>query len=231
MARQLIPRPSTARRVGPDETAEDLAGAPERLSLGAVRAVFGSVLTTPDACSTRAQVEGVAAAVLAVLVPGTTGGESAPAAVVLIRRASHMRANPGEIALPGGRIERGEEALAAALREAEEEVGLDPGLVEVIGTLPVASVYRHPVPIRPFVAATRVMPDLVANPDEVDGIIVVPLSDLVAPGRYWQEEWDQGGGKGRRMHFFSLGDDVIWGATARMLHSLLSRLNRKAPPA
>jgi 8-oxo-dGTP pyrophosphatase MutT (NUDIX family) len=199
------------------------------MTMGAVRAAFGPVSTAADSRSTQAGTQKVAAAVLAVLVPGASSGESSPASVVLIRRASYMRANPGEIAFPGGRIEPGEEPWAAALREAEEEVGLDPGVVEVLGTLPVVSVYRHPVPILPFVATTRDMPELVANPDEVDCVLVVPLSDLVAPGRYWQEEWDRGEGRGWRMHFFSLGEDVIWGATARMLHALFCCLNGEPP--
>jgi 8-oxo-dGTP pyrophosphatase MutT (NUDIX family) len=151
------------------------------------------------------------------------GGDS-QASVVLIRRAAHLRANPGEIAFPGGRIEPGEMPLQAALREAEEEVALNCDGLEVLGEL---SSLGHPLrsaPIVPVVAAASSWLFLEANPDEVDCILCVPLAALVAPGRYWRERWDRAGDPPRTMHFFDLGEDVVWGATAEMLHALLLRL-------
>ena len=65
-----------------------------------------------------------------------------------------------------------------------------------------------------------------ANPEEVEAVLVVPLAELVAPGRYWQERWDEGESPTCTMHFFDLGEDVIWGATAGMLYTLLLRLLR-----
>ena len=155
-----------------------------------------------------------------ITLVGDEGDDDGPASVVLIRRAAHLRANPGEIAFPGGRIEPGEAALAAALREAEEEVGLSASSVEVLGGLASVRSPRRPFPILPFVAAARGRPALRANPDEVERVLVVPLADLVA-GHYWQERWDRAGEPARVMHFFDLGEDAIWGATAQMLHTLL----------
>ena len=57
-------------------------------------------------------------------------------------------------------------------------------------------------------------------------MLIVPLAELVAPGRYWQERWDAAGAPDRTMHFFDLGEDVIWGATAWMLYLFLFRLLR-----
>jgi 8-oxo-dGTP pyrophosphatase MutT (NUDIX family) len=173
--------------------------------------------------------------VLIVLAPaepegvGATGTElqvadSPESSVLLIRRGVHLRANPGEIAFPGGRIDPGESAVAAALREAEEEVALAPSAVEVLGELPTVLAARRDVPIRPFVAVAGTAPVLKANPDEVDCVLLVPLRDLVAPGRYWEEHWARADDPTRVMHFFDLGEDVIWGATARMLYDLLLRL-------
>ncbi len=164
---------------------------------------------------------------LVLLVPSCPSERSeteVASSVVLIRRASHLRANPGEIAFPGGRIEPGEAPLQAALREALEEVALEAGDVEILGELPVVHASRRSVTVLPFVAMARVLPELKACPDEVDGVLVVPLRELVAPGRYWQEQWDPAGDPAWVMHFFDLGDDVVWGATARMLYELYLRL-------
>jgi 8-oxo-dGTP pyrophosphatase MutT (NUDIX family) len=152
------------------------------------------------------------------------GPERTSSSVVLIRRAAHLRANPGEIAFPGGRIEAGESPLEAALREALEEVALPAGAVEVLGELPIVHAASRDVPVLPFVAVTSALPALKACPDEVDCVLVVPLRELVVKGRYWQEAWGAGDDPERIMHFFDLGEDLIWGATARMLFELFSRL-------
>jgi 8-oxo-dGTP pyrophosphatase MutT (NUDIX family) len=174
---------------------------------------------------------GSAAAVLIVLLPGESAGagerDTGSSSVVLIRRAGHLRASPGEIAFPGGRIERGESALAAALREAREEVSLPAGAVEVLGELPVVHASSRFVPVLPFVAAASWLPDLQACPDEVDCVLVVPLRELVAQGRYWQEQWAVREDPDWVMHFFDLGEDLIWGASARILYELFCRLSSR----
>jgi 8-oxo-dGTP pyrophosphatase MutT (NUDIX family) len=199
-----------------------LAGPADALTMGAVRRAFGP--GAPGAGARPAPV-GAGAAVLITLMSEDERGSDSPASVVLIRRAAHLRANPGEIAFPGGRIETGEVPLAAALREAEEEVALGADSLDVLGEL---SSLGHPLrsaPIVPFVAAARSRLFLEANPDEVDCVLCVPLAALVAPGCYWQERWDRAGDPARTMHFFDLGEDVIWGATAEMLHALFLRLS------
>lgn len=236
----MIPRPAWAKRADPPAGGRELADPVlERLTLQAVRDTFAAGSGGPAVellASGPLQPAGLlGAAVLIVLAPaepegvGATGTElqvadSPESSVLLIRRGVHLRANPGEIAFPGGRIDPGESAVAAALREAEEEVALAPSAVEVLGELPTVLAARRDVPIRPFVAVAGTAPVLKANPDEVDCVLLVPLRDLVAPGRYWEEHWARADDPTRVMHFFDLGEDVIWGATARMLYDLLLRL-------
>ncbi len=215
VARQAIPRPPWARRIDPSETAPEIARAEDLTIRAARHALSGATAPSPVAPG---------AAVLVVLAPLGEHEDGAQGSVLLIRRSANLRANPGEIAFPGGRIEAGESPLAAALREAEEEVALPARAVEVLGELPVVHASRRSVPVLPFVAVAGDLALVRANPAEVDGVLVVSLAELVAPGRYWREQWDQGDDPAWTMHFFDLGEDVIWGATARMLYELFLRL-------
>ena len=219
MARQAIPRPVWARRVEGPGGGLQLAGGGGELTIGAVRDAFA---IAPPSSEGESLLPG--AAVLIVLAPLDDRGDASPCSVVLTRRALQLRANPGEIAFPGGRIEPGESPLAAAFREAGEEVALSDGVVEVLGELPIVLASRRFVPVLPFVAVAQAPPVLEANSAEVDGVLVVALKDLVAPGRYWREQWDRGEDPAWTMHFFDLGEDLVWGATARMLYELFVRL-------
>jgi 8-oxo-dGTP pyrophosphatase MutT (NUDIX family) len=130
------------------------------------------------------------------------------------------------VSFPGGRIEEGEDALAAALREAFEEVGLDPGTVDVLGrldeTLVLASAFR----LTPWVARIPYPAPLAPDPREVEEILEVPLAGLAAPGAHRTEEHEVYGMR-HLVHFYDVGGEVIWGATARILHRLLATM--KAP--
>lgn len=152
------------------------------------------------------------------------GGVGGGAEVILIRRALHLTSNPGEIALPGGRVEAGETAEEAALREAEEEVALDRALVRVVGWLPVTSRASRIERIATLVGLVEGRPALEANRAEVEEVFTVTLESLADPEHYWEESWTRPDGEVRRMPFFALGTDLIWGATARMLAALFERL-------
>ncbi|MGH9295088.1 MAG: NUDIX hydrolase [Acidimicrobiales bacterium] len=153
-------------------------------------------------------------------------GEGDAASVVLIRRSHGMRLNPGEIAFPGGRIEPGESPLQAALRETEEEIALDRTCLEVLGALPPVHRMSSGESIVAFAAAVSGSPTLKANPSEVDAIVCMSLGVLGDPSRYFEEEWELPAGAlhRRNMSFFDLGEDLLWGATARILVALLDRL-------
>jgi 8-oxo-dGTP pyrophosphatase MutT (NUDIX family) len=147
--------------------------------------------------------------------------EARQAHVVLTRRSSRLRSHTHQVSFPGGRIDRGELPLAAALREAHEEVGLEPASVQVIGELAHLCTLANPAPITPFVAVLPGRPVLHPNPAEVERAFTVPLVELIDPEVYREEFWVFPDGSERSIHFFELWGDTVWGATARMLRELL----------
>lgn len=158
---------------------------------------------------------GRASAVLAALYD-----DDGEAHVVLTRRAWHLRAHKGEVSFPGGGQDPGEALVDTARREAWEEVGLDPALVQVIGELDHLSTFTSGSFIVPFVAALPGRPDLTANPTEVEAVLLLPLSELMSDGVFHAERWEIYGEE-RSVFFFDVVGDTIWGATAAMLRQLL----------
>jgi len=158
------------------------------------------------------------AAVLIAVYAGSEGWR-----MVLTRRADHLRAHSGQVSFPGGRRDPEDpDAIATALREAQEEIGLDPTLVEVIGFLddyPTFTGFR----VTPVVAVLRAAPQLAARVDEVAEIFEVPLEWLLDPRRYRRETITRNGITGS---FYELDyqPQRIWGATAGMLWDLCCRL-------
>ncbi len=160
-------------------------------------------------------------AVLVVLTDTERGPE-----VLLTRRSWEMRNHRGEISFPGGRTDPGETPVEAALREAHEEVGLDPSVVEVVGELEHLNTVVSRSYIVPKVATVATALDLRAQTMEVDRVMWVPLSELTRPDTYRSEVWGTGP-TGRTLHFFELDDETVWGATAHMLVDLLTRTFRR----
>lgn len=156
----------------------------------------------------------------AVLVPIVIG---APLNVLLTQRTTHLAAHAGQIAFPGGKIEPQDETpLAAALREAQEEIGLDPGFVEPLG-------YVEPYEtstgflVTPVVAAVKPGFSLRPDPHEVADIFTVPLAFLLdeANHRIDARDW-----RGAKRHFYAIPHEgrYIWGATAGIIRALHRRL-------
>ena len=132
-----------------------------------------------------------------------------------------MRKHAGEVSFPGGANDETDESLwHTAVREAHEEVSLDPELPKLVGELDRFVTGASFSLVQPIVARLAEPPLLVASPDEVEVILHVPLVELFHPGVYRQEEWFWDGAW-RTMHFFDLVGDTVWGATALMLHNLL----------
>jgi 8-oxo-dGTP pyrophosphatase MutT (NUDIX family) len=154
------------------------------------------------------------------------GGE---ARVVLTRRSADLRTHRGQVSFPGGRIDEREDAPAAALREAHEEVGLDPGLVTAVGWLhPVLTMVSASF-ILPVLGTLAERPRLVANPTEVERIFDVSLAELADPEVFHEERWHLPGrviaeseDNSFPVWFFEISGELVWGATARMLRELLS---------
>jgi len=147
--------------------------------------------------------------------------------VVLTRRSLELRHHRGEIAFPGGRADAGESLLATALREAHEEVGLDPAEVTPVGWLHPLVSFVSASAIWPMVGTLARRPDLVPDPVEVERAFAVALSDLVGDGAFVEERWRREGRPGVDdegfvpINFFMVPGDLIWGATARVLTELL----------
>lgn len=159
--------------------------------------------------------------------------EDGEARVVLTRRASTLRSHTGEVSFPGGRVDEGEDSVAAALREAAEEVDLDPSTVEILGQLSPLRTISNPAAITPFVGVLPGRPSLTANPAEVERVFDVALAELLADGVFREERWELPAVGDRAIYFFELDEDLVWGATARMLFELLVGVTGVAgsPPA
>src|SRR5438874_12215403 len=145
--------------------------------------------------------------------------------LVFIRRASTLRSHSGEIAFPGGSVDTTDVSpVMAALREAQEEIGLDPTRVEVLGILsPVFTVVSNYL-ITPVVAfLPQGLGTLQLEASEVAELILIPLQSLADPAIAHTEEWTRGG-LTRTIYFFDHGPYRIWGATARILNTLLEIL-------
>lgn len=144
--------------------------------------------------------------------------------VLLTRRTADLEHHPGQISFPGGHIETGDaDAQAAALRETQEETGLDPSRVEIVGKLD-TYVTRTGFTIEPVVAFIVPPFDLAPDPTEVAEIFEVPLSHFLNPINHHRHE-KIFEGKSRRFYAMPYGDYYIWGATAGMLRNLYQVLS------
>jgi 8-oxo-dGTP pyrophosphatase MutT (NUDIX family) len=160
-------------------------------------------------------------AVLIALVEGPDGAE-----VLLTRRSMEMRNHRGEVSFPGGRLDPGETPVQTALREAHEEVGLDPSAPTVIGELAHLNTIVSRSYIVPIVSVLDHRPELEPRTGEVDRVFWTPISELTVPGVYRQERWGQPP-LDRPLHFFELDGETVWGATAHMLVDLLTYSSRR----
>jgi 8-oxo-dGTP pyrophosphatase MutT (NUDIX family) len=143
--------------------------------------------------------------------------------VLLTRRTAHLKAHAGQISFPGGRAEPHDpDVTATALREAEEEVGLPPAEVEVLGHLPVYTTVTNFV-VTPVVGIIRPGLSLRPDPQEVDEVFEVPLAFLMSPANHQRHRFEH---DGQSRQFLSMpwrpqpgSEYFIWGATAAMLRN------------
>jgi 8-oxo-dGTP pyrophosphatase MutT (NUDIX family) len=140
--------------------------------------------------------------------------------VVLTRRSLAMRSHTWEVSFPGGRADDGESPWQTAVREANEEIALDPRVVRPIGELDRFVTVGSQSLVHPMVGALPDRPRLTPSPAEVDQILHVPLAELLLDGVFREELWPIGDVE-RPITFFELYGNTVWGATAAMLRQLL----------
>jgi 8-oxo-dGTP pyrophosphatase MutT (NUDIX family) len=142
--------------------------------------------------------------------------------VWLTKRSSHLKHHPGQIAFPGGKLDPTDASLQdAALREAQEEIGLPPASVDILGSLPPHETVTGFL-VTPFVG--HVYRDFIARPEagEVQEVFAVPFDHLIDPRNYQiqSRRWQ---GQIRRYYTVPWGPHYIWGATARILYGLAAQ--------
>ena len=142
--------------------------------------------------------------------------------LILTQRREHLRTHAGQVAFPGGRIDEGENASAAALREAYEELSLNPALVRLLGTAdPYCTVTGYWV--TPVIGVIPPDLELVANPEEVADWFEAPLDFVLDPANQRQMTAEY---RGRTRQYYEIdwNGRHIWGATAAMLVNLTKRI-------
>lgn len=159
----------------------------------------------------------------AVLAPFVEGPE---ASLVFTVRSSDLSRHAGEISFPGGLQDPGETLRETALREAFEEIGLDPETTDLLGALPPVHTFVSGILVVPFVGMLASLPALVVSEGEIEEVLTFSLARLAEvertvevarePGRVW------------RGFAYELDGYMIWGATGWMLHSLLEIVRKEA---
>jgi 8-oxo-dGTP pyrophosphatase MutT (NUDIX family) len=160
----------------------------------------------------------------AVLLP-MFGWPERPGLIFTERRAD-LRSHAGEISFPGGRRDPGETYLEAALREAREEIALEPDAVEIAGALPPIGTYVTSYKVHPFVGLVDRATALRASPAEVEAVLRFELAELRA-GYAMRRLVSRG--IPIRTATYVVGEHLIWGATARILGEFLARLDTEPP--
>ena len=140
--------------------------------------------------------------------------------IPLIHRVDDGYAHSGQVSFPGGTIESGESATQAALREAEEEVGLNRSEVEIIGQISDIQIPVSKFLVSPVVGIISGNPHWQLNKEEVQSLFTVSFGELTNPNNIKREEWQLKRGM-MEVPFFDLHGFKIWGATAMMLSELL----------
>lgn len=137
--------------------------------------------------------------------------------LVLTKRPETMPTHAGHLAFPGGRPDPGDNGpVSTALREAHEEVGIEPASVEVLGFLPKVDTVSYSLMVVPVVGRLATVPDLVPSPREVAKVLLPRVADLADDAVWRWEDW-----RGRKVWFTDIEGETLWGATAWMTRTML----------
>ena len=146
--------------------------------------------------------------------------------VVFTERSDQLSRHAGEISFPGGIVDAGESLAAAALREAEEELGLKAEDVELLGALTPVHTHVSGILVVPFVGLLAADPRFTPNAGEIAEVLEFPLADLVAAGEIREFERE---GRRFRTFVFDMDGKLIWGVTGYILRNLLDVLAERLP--
>ena len=151
-------------------------------------------------------------------------GETNALSIILTKRSQHLNEHAGQVSFPGGKLNSNKENIVdAALREAEEEIGLSSHEVEILGFLSpvITSTHFHISPVVGYLAKTPLltMQQLKVNPAEVDEIIISPLSSYLNPNFYEIAAYETKNGR-RKFWKIKNTNPVVWGATAAILKQI-----------
>lgn len=184
-----------------------------------LRAALEASSSVPPLEGDLAELRAAADLPAAVLIAVTDRAE--PGVILTVRR-EHLRTHAGQIAFPGGRVDPGEEPVAAALREAHEEILLDPGVVDLVGAIdPYRTVTGYVV--TPVIGVVPTNLPLEPHEHEVADWFEAPLNYLLDPANQLRRSAPF---QGRERHYYEIGWEGrrIWGATAAMIVNLSRRL-------
>jgi 8-oxo-dGTP pyrophosphatase MutT (NUDIX family) len=150
----------------------------------------------------------------------------APSLVFTVR-APGLSRHAGEVSFPGGLLDEGETLAGAALRETFEEIGIAPSDVEVLGALPPVNTTVSGILVVPFVGMVAHPPAFILSDAEIAKVLSFPVAALAEVER--EVEYPREGGGVWRGWDYELEGEVVWGATGRMLHSLLELVRKETP--
>jgi 8-oxo-dGTP pyrophosphatase MutT (NUDIX family) len=136
----------------------------------------------------------------------------------LIKRPEYVGAHGGQVSLPGGKAEAGEDAVQTALRECEEEIGVKPDKIQVLGRLSDFFVIPSNYLVTPIVACMDSRPVFVPDPYEVSRILEARLQDVIEENAVKEKEIIAAGKYRMMAPHFEIDNEVVWGATAMMLN-------------
>jgi 8-oxo-dGTP pyrophosphatase MutT (NUDIX family) len=184
-----------------------------------LRAALLSTPSQPPLEGDLPELRALAAVPAAVLVAITEGAQ--PGVILTVRR-EHMRTHAGQVAFPGGRLDPGEDAIAAALREAHEELGLEQSVVDVAGTIDAYRTVTGYI-VTPVIGTVPGDLALAPHEHEVADWFEAPLDFLLDPANQHQRSALF---QGRERHYYEIiwNERRIWGATAAMIINISRRL-------
>lgn len=146
--------------------------------------------------------------------------------LVLVKRTEMVPTHKGQISFPGGGFEEADgDLLATALREAEEEIGLHPKDVEIVGALDDTSTVSSQHVVRPFVGFVPYPYAFRTDPFEIERLIHLPISALLGGASFREEVWEREG-RPLTVFFYEYAGDTIWGLTARILKQFVEAVGR-----